>query len=129
MIGPLQSTDYLPPLHFNRFGDIPKDHNTGKWRFFMHSFMLLQPPMYTLLQVHATLYTTFDCFSAGSGWSFTLVRRVGLDLNTALMLKSRHTFLILLLLPATYGTGGFSVSSSSSLGTRRAAADRTKARG
>ena len=32
MLGPFQSTDHLPPLHFNRFGVIPKGHNTGKWR-------------------------------------------------------------------------------------------------
>ena len=32
MLGPLSATDDLPPLHFNRFGVIPKGHNMGKWR-------------------------------------------------------------------------------------------------
>ena len=32
MLGPLATTDNLPPLHINRFGVIPKGHNTGKWR-------------------------------------------------------------------------------------------------
>ena len=31
-MGPLSATDDLPPLHFNRFGVIPKGHNMGKWR-------------------------------------------------------------------------------------------------
>lgn len=32
MAGPFHSTEGLPPLHINRFGVIPKGHNTGKWR-------------------------------------------------------------------------------------------------
>lgn len=32
MLGPYDSTKHLPPLHVNRFGVIPKGHNTGKWR-------------------------------------------------------------------------------------------------
>ena len=32
MLGPFSSTDSLPPLHVNRFGVIPKGHNSGKWR-------------------------------------------------------------------------------------------------
>ena len=32
MLGPFSSSDNLPPLHINRFGVIPKGHNTGKWR-------------------------------------------------------------------------------------------------
>ena len=32
MLGPFQSTEGLPPLQINRFGVIPKGHNTGKWR-------------------------------------------------------------------------------------------------
>ena len=32
MLGPFPSADNLPPLHINRFGVIPKGHNTGKWR-------------------------------------------------------------------------------------------------
>ena len=32
MLGPFDSTNDLPPLQINRFGVIPKDHNTGKWR-------------------------------------------------------------------------------------------------
>ena len=32
MLGPFTSTEGLPPLHINRFGVIPKGHNTGKWR-------------------------------------------------------------------------------------------------
>ena len=32
MLGPFSDTRSLPPLHFNRFGVIPKVHNTGKWR-------------------------------------------------------------------------------------------------
>ena len=32
MLGPFCSVCDLPPLHINRFGVIPKGHNTGKWR-------------------------------------------------------------------------------------------------
>ena len=32
MLGPFRSSCELPPLHINRFGVIPKGHNTGKWR-------------------------------------------------------------------------------------------------
>lgn len=32
MLGPFSSTEGLPQLHINRFGVIPKGHNTGKWR-------------------------------------------------------------------------------------------------
>ena len=32
MLGPFPSLHGLPPLHINRFGVIPKGHNTGKWR-------------------------------------------------------------------------------------------------
>ena len=32
MLGPFTRSDPLPPLHINRFGVIPKGHNTGKWR-------------------------------------------------------------------------------------------------
>lgn len=32
MLGPFTDPTSLPPLHFNRFGVIPKGHNTGKWR-------------------------------------------------------------------------------------------------
>ena len=32
MLGPFSSPDDLPPLQINRFGVIPKGHNTGKWR-------------------------------------------------------------------------------------------------
>ena len=32
MVGPLPDTPSLPRLHVNRFGVIPKGHNTGKWR-------------------------------------------------------------------------------------------------
>ena len=32
MLGPFKDTQSLPPLHINRFGVIPKGHNTGKWR-------------------------------------------------------------------------------------------------
>ncbi len=33
MLGPFTDTSSLPPLHINRFGVIPKGHNTkGKWR-------------------------------------------------------------------------------------------------
>ena len=32
MLGPFHSLQGLPPLHINRFGVIPKGHNTGKWR-------------------------------------------------------------------------------------------------
>ena len=32
MLGPFQAANDLPPLHINRFGVIPKGHNTGKWR-------------------------------------------------------------------------------------------------
>lgn len=32
MLGPFQDTQPLPALHINRFGVIPKGHNTGKWR-------------------------------------------------------------------------------------------------
>ena len=32
MLGPFADTTSLPLLHFNRFGVIPKGHNTGKWR-------------------------------------------------------------------------------------------------
>ena len=32
MLGPFSDTRSLPQLHFNRFGVIPKGHNTGKWR-------------------------------------------------------------------------------------------------
>lgn len=32
LLGPFQSTDMLPQLQINRFGVIPKSHNTGKWR-------------------------------------------------------------------------------------------------
>ena len=32
MLGPFSDTQSLPPLHVNRFGVIPKGHNTGKWR-------------------------------------------------------------------------------------------------
>lgn len=32
MLGPFSTTHPLPPLHINRFGVIPKGHNTGKWR-------------------------------------------------------------------------------------------------
>ena len=32
MLGPFLPSDGLPPLHINRFGVIPKGHNTGKWR-------------------------------------------------------------------------------------------------
>ena len=79
---------------------------------------------------------TFDC---GKG-SCALVGRLwrvhgsGLEHHS----KSRHAFLILSLMPATYmyerkATGGFSVSSSSlllgSLGARHAVADHMKARG
>ena len=32
LLGPFQFTSDLPSLHINRFGVIPKGHNTGKWR-------------------------------------------------------------------------------------------------
>ena len=32
MLGPFSDTESLPPLHVNRFGVIPKGHNSGKWR-------------------------------------------------------------------------------------------------
>ena len=32
MLGPFSSTESLPPVHINKFGVIPKGHNTGKWR-------------------------------------------------------------------------------------------------
>ena len=32
MLGPFHDTSGLPQLHINRFGVIPKGHNTGKWR-------------------------------------------------------------------------------------------------
>ena len=32
MLGPFTRSDPLPPLHINRFGVIPKGHNTAKWR-------------------------------------------------------------------------------------------------
>ena len=32
MLGPFTDTADLPPLQVNRFGVIPKGHNTGKWR-------------------------------------------------------------------------------------------------
>ncbi len=32
MLGPFPSTADLPPVYINRFGVIPKGHNTGKWR-------------------------------------------------------------------------------------------------
>ena len=32
MLGPLKEMQSLPPLHVNRFGVIPKGHDTGKWR-------------------------------------------------------------------------------------------------
>ena len=32
MLGPFPDTQSLPPLYINRFGVIPKGHNTGKWR-------------------------------------------------------------------------------------------------
>ena len=32
MLGPFPSPDGLPQLHINRFGVIPKGHQTGKWR-------------------------------------------------------------------------------------------------
>ena len=32
MLGPFHINSQLPPLHTNRFGVIPKGHNTGKWR-------------------------------------------------------------------------------------------------
>ena len=32
MLGPFTETDDLPSLQVNRFGVIPKGHNSGKWR-------------------------------------------------------------------------------------------------
>ena len=32
MLGPFSNTQALPPLHVDRFGVIPKGHNTGRWR-------------------------------------------------------------------------------------------------
>lgn len=32
MLGPFPDMEALPPLHINRFGVIPKGHNTGKFR-------------------------------------------------------------------------------------------------
>ena len=32
MLGPFPNASALPPIHINRFGVIPKGHNTGKWR-------------------------------------------------------------------------------------------------
>ena len=32
MLGPFPDASALPPIHINRFGVIPKGHNTGKWR-------------------------------------------------------------------------------------------------
>ena len=32
MLGLFTRSDPLPPLHIDRFGVIPKGHNTGKWR-------------------------------------------------------------------------------------------------
>ena len=32
LLGLFEDTSYLPPLQINRFGVIPKGHNTGKWR-------------------------------------------------------------------------------------------------
>ena len=32
MLGPFTDADPLPPVHINRFGVIPKGHNTGKFR-------------------------------------------------------------------------------------------------
>ena len=32
MLGPFPPSDGLPPLYINRFGVIPRGHNTGKWR-------------------------------------------------------------------------------------------------
>ena len=32
MLGPFNSTEVQQPVHINRFGVIPKGHNTGKWR-------------------------------------------------------------------------------------------------
>ena len=31
MLGPFPDASALPPIHINRFGVIPKGHNTGKW--------------------------------------------------------------------------------------------------
>ena len=32
MLGPFNPESQIPPVHINRFGVIPKGHNTGKWR-------------------------------------------------------------------------------------------------
>ena len=39
MLGPFSPTHQLPPLQINKFGVIPKGHNTGKWRLINRSLI------------------------------------------------------------------------------------------
>ena len=64
MLGPFprESTTCLPPVHVNRFGVIPKGHNSGKWRLITD---LSYPPGYSVNDgIDASLcslaYTTVD---------------------------------------------------------------------
>ena len=64
--------------------------HTSRCSFSLVPSLRLVSPMYTWPQVQGTSYTMFAYFSMGRG-CFTFVRRprrVGLDLNTVLMLKS-----------------------------------------
>ena len=62
MLGPFRSSSELPPLHINRFGVIPRGHNTGKWRLitylsYPHNFSVndgIDQSLYSLT------YTTVD---------------------------------------------------------------------
>ena len=65
MLGPFQTTTNLPPLHINRFGVIPKGHNTGKWRLitdlsFLHGHSVNDPTLCSLA------YTTVDDIAAAA---------------------------------------------------------------
>ena len=58
MLGPFPPIlTQLPPLHINRFGVIPKGHNTGKWRLITD---LSYPPEYN---VNDGIYSAFCSLS------------------------------------------------------------------
>ena len=94
MLGPFHSPQGLPPLHINRFGVIPKGHNTGKWRLitdlsFPHGKSVNDGVDQALCSLS---YTTVDDIAAvvpqlGSG---TLLAKVDIELAYRLIPVHPH---------------------------------------
>ena len=70
MLGPFDSINDLPPLQINRFGVIPKGHNTRKWRLITDlSFPQGRSVNYGINPFFCSLsYTTVDDIAAIVVW-------------------------------------------------------------